>query len=190
MNAEYIDISEENASARVESAIRAALYGLGRDISRALVLCIGSDRATGDALGPLVGSRLGAGSLPKDITVLGTLESTVHAANFAEAYERIKKRHPNTIVIAVDASLGHSGMVGSVKVSPGAMTPGAGALNSLPPAGDMYITGIVGKSGGSDRISQALTLQTTKLAFVMDMADVISDGLLRAFGKKLTKTEY
>ena len=42
-------------------------------------LCIGTDRSTGDSLGPLIGSRLEAEGIG-DVVVIGTLEHPVHAA--------------------------------------------------------------------------------------------------------------
>lgn len=43
-------------------------------------LCIGTDRSTGDSLGPLIGYKLRQMRLPKT-TVFGTLERPVHAMN-------------------------------------------------------------------------------------------------------------
>ena len=48
-----------------------------------IILCIGSDRSTGDSLGPLVGHELNKYHL-NNITVYGTLEDPVHAANLSD----------------------------------------------------------------------------------------------------------
>ncbi|MDI3279813.1 MAG: DUF1256 domain-containing protein, partial [Bacillota bacterium] len=48
-----------------------------------VTLCIGTDRSTGDALGPLTGSKLLERG--KDVLlVYGTLDQPVHAANLGE----------------------------------------------------------------------------------------------------------
>ena len=68
-------------------------------------VCIGSDRVTGDSLGPLVGTRLQYAdnfTLP----VYGTLDFPIHALNLKDAMRSIKYFHPYNPIIAVDASLG------------------------------------------------------------------------------------
>ena len=46
-----------------------------------IVLCIGTDRSTGDALGPLVGERLHG--VCQHARVLGNLKEPVHAVNLS-----------------------------------------------------------------------------------------------------------
>lgn len=139
-----------------------------RDI---VIVCIGSDRATGDCLGPLVGDKLS--KLNNPFTVYGTLEHPVHAKNLHETVEQIHKNHINPFIIAIDASLGTSRHVGYVSVINGALKPGIGVNKDLPLIGDVSITGIVGISG---MINQMI-IQTTRLNLVMHLADFISRGL-------------
>ena len=51
-----------------------------------MFLCIGTDRSTGDSLGPLVGHKLRRRSL-RGAAVIGTLDKPVHAMNL-ELYVR------------------------------------------------------------------------------------------------------
>ena len=53
-----------------------------------MFLCIGTDRATGDALGPLVGSYLLKNGLEN---VYGTVDEPVHAENLRYYIEFINK---------------------------------------------------------------------------------------------------
>lgn len=138
------------------------------------VVCIGTDRSTGDALGPLVGSRL-AQSAPAWVRVLGTLDEPVHAANLHEVLWRIE-RHPDADeqgVIAVDACLGRSESVGYISVKPGALLPGTGVNKQLPPVGDLHIIGIVNVGG----FMEYFVLQNTRLSLVMRMAETIAEGV-------------
>ena len=48
---------------------------------------------------------------------------------------------------------------------------------NLPAVGDLYITGILNASGSFEHF----LLQTTRLSFVVQMADTITDGILRTF---------
>jgi len=139
-----------------------------RDI---IIVCIGSDRATGDCLGPLVGERLN-NSL-REFKVFGTLEDPVHAINLADTIEIINNTYCDPLIIAIDASLGVRKHVGYVTIGKGGLRPGIGVGKDLPVIGEIYITGIVGMSG---MLNQML-LQTTRLSLVMKLADFIYEGL-------------
>lgn len=68
-----------------------------------VLLCIGSDRATGDCLGPIIGYKLSKLDYP-NVYVYGTLDQPVHAKNLAETIEEIHTDHSDAITIAIDAS--------------------------------------------------------------------------------------
>src|SRR5699024_4893127 len=59
-----------------------------------IILCIGSDRSTGDSLGPLCGTMLRERKL-KHLTIYGTLESPVHAQNLTAIMQHIHTVHQN-----------------------------------------------------------------------------------------------
>lgn len=135
-------------------------------------LCIGSDRATGDCLGPIVGYKLSK-SQQHNIVLYGTLDQPVHAKNLGETMNHIYRNHTNALVIAIDASLGKSGHIGYITLGEGPLLPGAGVDKALPPVGDIFITGIVNFSGMLDH----MLLQTTRLNIVMILADYICTGI-------------
>ena len=139
-------------------------------------ICIGSDRITGDSLGPLVGHSLSKHGL-SFAYVYGTLSQPVHALNLSETIEEIKLRHPDSLLIAVDASLGTRKHTGYLTISKGSLEPGLGVHKKLPPVGDIAITGIVNSAGNFDHFS----LQTTRLSTVVRMADAIVLGILMAY---------
>jgi len=56
-----------------------------------VLLCIGTDRSTGDSLGPLVGSKLK--SFKQNFYhIYGTLDKPVHASNLSETITEIRKK--------------------------------------------------------------------------------------------------
>ncbi|MDK8181236.1 spore protease YyaC [Paenibacillus sp. UMB4589-SE434] len=136
------------------------------------VICIGTDRSTGDCLGPLVGSRLTRYSSNQYAT-LGTLSNPVHAMNLQDTLDQLHLQHPDSFIIAIDACLGQSSSVGHIQVQSGPVRPGAGVNKQLPPVGDMHITGIVNIGG----FMEYFVLQNTRLHLVMSMADMIADSL-------------
>lgn len=141
-----------------------------------ILLCIGSDRATGDCLGPIIGYKLEKLQYP-NIAIYGTLAKPVHAKNLEETLSEIQSKYKNPFVIAVDASLGKEKHVGYVTLGEGSLSPGIGVDKDLPPVGDIFITGIVNISGYLNH----MLLQTTRLDIVMQLADYICVGLRYVF---------
>src|SRR5690554_2960893 len=74
------------------------------------IVCVGTDRSTGDSLGPFVGTALVEkqrnGLLPNNIRVFGTINDPVHALNLEETSKKIALSGKNRTVIAIDACLG------------------------------------------------------------------------------------
>ncbi len=137
-----------------------------------IFLCIGSDRATGDCLGPIVGYKLSK-LHQQNMILYGTLEQPVHAKNLNDTINHINKNHQDAFVVAIDASLGKTNHIGYITLGEGPLLPGAGVDKALPPVGDIFITGIVNFSGMLDH----MLLQTTRLNIVMVLADFICSGI-------------
>ncbi len=137
-----------------------------------LVLCIGTDRSTGDSLGPLTGYKLKEQQVHR-IQIIGTLERPVHAMNLEQSMAMIRLRYPDHVIIAVDASVGSQDHVGCITLGKGALRPGLGVCKDLQAVGDIFITGIVGGYGNYD----PLMLQSVRLSVVMRMADYICESV-------------
>ncbi|MBZ4662530.1 MAG: yyaC [Caloramator sp.] len=138
-----------------------------------VILCIGTDRSTGDCLGPLVGYKLNKLSLNKRVDIYGTLNNPVHAKNLDEHINLIYNTTKNPFILAIDASLGKSENIGNINLIKGPVYPGAGVNKKLQPVGDISITGIVNSSGYMEYI----VLQNTRLSIVMKMAEVITTSI-------------
>lgn len=138
-----------------------------------LFLCIGSDRSTGDSLGPLVGYKLQQAEKIPSLPLFGTLRNPVHAINLEETMQRIQTEYEDHVVVAIDASIGRHEHVGYITVGRGSLKPGLGVRKNLGAVGDVFITGIVGSGGAWE----PLLLQNTRLSVVMDLADCIYEGI-------------
>ncbi len=141
-----------------------------------IILCIGTDRSTGDSLGPLIGSNLIRFNTPS-VHVFGNLDRPVHAVNLEENLDTINKRYKDPFIIAVDACLGKMEHIGQISIKDGPLFPGAGVKKNLPAVGNFNITGIVNIGG----FMEHLVLQNTRLSLVIKMADTISKGLHYSF---------
>ena len=139
-------------------------------------LCIGTDRATGDSLGPLVGEFM-APFITGASRLFGTLDKPVHAGNLTQVIEEAGWPAKGRMLIAVDACLGRASSVGNITIGQGSLLPGAGLSKNLPAVGDIYITGVVNARPGLPG-TEGATLQSTRLSMVMRMARAISRGIL------------
>lgn len=147
------------------------------DYKEIVILCIGTDRSTGDSLGPLVGHKLTPYMFKYDkVHLLGTLDEPVHAKNLIDTIEEINFCYPNGYILAIDASLGHLNSIGHIIIKEGPLKPGLGVNKKLPAIGDISITGVVNVGG----LMEYMVLQNTRLSLVMNMANTIAKGIDRA----------
>lgn len=136
-----------------------------------IFVCIGTDRATGDCLGPLIGYKI-QDMKYNNVHVLGTLDDPVHAKNLEDKIKDFNC-YKNPFIVAIDASLGKLERIGFINIKEGPLSPGSGVNKALPQVGNMHITGIVNLSG----FMEIMVLQNTRLSLVMNMANIISKGI-------------
>lgn len=169
----YYDASNHISSYKMGLDLAHLINTKMKPNNQLIILCIGSDRSTGDSLGPLVGHKLCKCNI-QNATVFGTLQNPVHAANLQNVTDYIYDNFDNPFILAIDASLGTRSHVGYYTLGQGPLIPGLGVNRSLPAIGNIHITGIVNYSGLFDN----MLLQTTRLATVMTLADTISTGII------------
>jgi len=144
-----------------------------------VIVCIGTDKCIGDCLGPLVGTLLKDNLLP--LPVYGTISNPVHALNLDECLSVVKDKHPNSIIIAIDACLGESKSIGEIHTRDYAIHPGKGVGKSLPDVGDASIVGIIDSITNSNFFPS----YSIRLSLVLDMAKVISQGIVHAYNTSI-----
>ena len=136
-----------------------------------VILCIGSDLALGDSLGPLTGTML------KDrrtgAFIYGTLKKPVTAKEIKYINRYLTLLHPNSKVVAVDAAIGEREDIGLIKVYNQGLKPGLGAQKDLQTVGDISILGIVAVKS----FMNYNLLNSTRLNMIYQMAQIISDGI-------------
>lgn len=151
----------------------ADVYKSNREI---IFVCIGTDRCTGDSLGPLIGykSKNHFKNLSQlNIFIYGTLESPIHSKNLIDIISKINSTFKNPYIIAIDSCLGSINNIGKVFIDKAPIFPGLAVNKNLPPIGDLSITGIVNIASNYE----FLILQNTRLFTVMSLADCITNGI-------------
>ncbi|RXZ84323.1 spore protease YyaC [Paenibacillaceae bacterium] len=137
------------------------------DRDNIVFLCIGTDRSTGDAFGPLVGTRLTEAGFPH---VVGTLAVPCDADRLGDA---LRSMPADKKVVAIDACLGKPESVGNYLVANGALYPAQAVGVQAPAAGDYSIAGVVNVYGPKPYAA----LQTTSLHDVLKLANSLAEAI-------------
>jgi putative sporulation protein YyaC len=147
--------------------------------------CIGTDRSTGDSLGPLTGSRLSESTI-FPFPIIGTLETPLHALNLQEQIDEVNDLYPSPYIVAIDACLGSHTSIGQLLIQNGPIQPGRAVGKDLPPVGDLSIKAVVNISG----FMEHTVLQNTRLHVPFEMSRTITRALQLAYGRfQSTKAE-
>ena len=107
-----------------------------------IVVCIGTQRAYLDSVGPLVGTSLKKKN--PNIIVIGEMGDNCHALSLEKKFKEIKKYYPDKKILAIDACCtSNSNKLGTVEFVKGPIKPGAGVGKILPAIGDYSIKAFV-----------------------------------------------
>lgn len=150
-----------------------ALKNTERKRKPPVVVCVGSDLAIGDSLGPITGSMLQYKTQGLGAFIYGTLAAPVTAKEIAYMRTFLKETHADSPILAIDAAVGEKGDIGVIRVNPSPLLPGAGANKKLGAIGDISIMGIVAEKS----LNNYGLLNTTRLNLVYTMSEIISDAV-------------
>jgi len=180
-----LDSMSKECTFKLRDIISQYIYPIVNSSRPIVILCIGTDRSTGDSLGPLVGNKLNF-LIRNKVHIYGNLECPVHAKNLCETIDEINFTYTNPYIIAIDACLGSLQNVGKIIVEEKPLSPGAAMNKDLPKVGDLSITGVVNVAGAFE----FMVLQNTRLFTVMMLADAISKGLYHSLLKTLGSNQF
>lgn len=138
-----------------------------------IVVCIGSDLAIGDSLGPITGSMLQYKTQGLNTFIYGTLSAPITAKEIGTLRTFLRETHRGQQILAIDAAVGEKGDIGLIKLSDSPLLPGAGANKKLGAVGDVSIMAVVAEKS----ISNYTLLNATRLNLVYSMSEIISDAV-------------
>ena len=145
-----------------------------------VVVCVGSDLAIGDSLGPLVGSLLKYKTQGLGVYIYGTLKTPVTAKEIKVLREFLRQTHKGSQIICVDAAVGEAGDIGLVRLLDAPLSPGAGANKNLGKLGDVSVLGIVAEKS----VANYGLFNQTRLNLVYMMAEAVSEGIANLLWQK------
>lgn len=152
------------------SCALSSLISVGR---APVIVCIGSDRISGDSLGPITGSMLKKKLFLPQIFILGNLEKTVTAKEVNYLNHFLRETFPHRLILCVDSAVGSFSDVGAIKISDAPISPGSGINKKLAKVGDVSIQGVVAEKG----LLNAASLSEVRMNMVYKMSDIISDSI-------------
>lgn len=180
-----IDGIENNSFNEIGEYLYNNLKPILDDNRTIIFLCIGSDRSTGDSLGPLVGHNI-KDFKNKNIYIYGSLYYPIHSQNLEHILEKIHESFNNPYIVAIDASLGSFQNVGKVFIENKPLFPGLALNKDLPSVGDLSITGVVNVSGKFE----FMVLQNTRLYTVVTLAESIAKGISYSIDKLIDSDTF
>lgn len=146
-----------------------------------VILCIGSDRVLGDALGPITGELLKR-KFDVPAFVYGSLTMPVTALNLRRAATFVRARHKGSRVIAVDGAVGPE--IGKITVTASSLRPGLASGKILPSVGDVSVIVTVA--------TEAALLPSVRLGFVYELAlrtaELVSESVKAHLGSSADAT--
>ena len=156
------------------------LQSKNKNIDKIIFLCIGTDRITGDCLGPLVGSNLKELFIndPK-IEVIGNIEEPIHLGNIKNEIKKIKKNSGENLIISIDSALARKNNIGEIYIQEKPLAIGKGLNKSSNiKVGNISIKGVVEQNYNCKKYN-FMALQNVPLGRVIKMVDEITLGIYR-----------
>lgn len=121
----YFDSNNPKAPAQIGHILTNMVTDIILPNQEIIILCIGSDRSTGDSLGPVIGHKF-KDFISPGLYLLGDLNQPIHATNLNHCIKSIQKTFDNPFIIAIDASLGKEEHIGMITLGKGPLKPGLG----------------------------------------------------------------
>jgi putative sporulation protein YyaC len=171
----YFSVKETTEGTEFNDFVNNLKEVLSNTTKEIVFLCVGTDRSTGDSLGPVVGTMLIENNLP--YPVYGTLEKPVHALNIKKILKEINQTHNDPFILGIDACLGDERQIGFIFFKEGSLIPGIAVNKKLPHVGEYHMKAVVNYL---DALSPAQSLNNTRLFTVMTIAEVMTKMITSA----------
>ncbi len=141
------------------------------------ILCIGTDRITGDSLGPIVGSNINEyinKENIKNVNVLGSLEKPLNNITINEY-----KKSEGKVVIVIDSAVSNTYKIGEIVTKENNIIIRNALKDDKIIPSDICIKAVVSRDLEDEELN-FIMLQNVKLNIVMNLSKKISEELIKA----------
>lgn len=135
------------------------------------IFCIGTPKAVGDAIGPLVGSMLQHHDLGSDVRVIGTFSTPV---TYPSYYDKVWSLRDDALVIVVDSTVGKR--VGEFDIVMEPTRPGGALGTGIEPVGDISVKAYTGDSLASMLQADFCMVAVMAHAITTKLIDLLSSN--------------
>ena len=146
-----------------------------------IIVCVGTPKVIGDAVGPITGSILKLSKF--ELPVYGTIEDPITSINYIDKRKEILDKHPNAKIVAIDAAFTNiKSEEGMIKFRTYGISPGRGIERDLKPLGDVSLVGIVctyEKNETSE--SRVLKLIMENVTYVNNISETAATLIMRSY---------
>lgn len=163
-----------NKSAKFVKDLNLCLSDFKANYSKIAILCVGTDTIMGDAIGPIIGSKLK--SLEnRHIQVFGTVEDNLNFNNARDVINSIYNIFKEPYIITIDAALSNKRKVGDIVLNKGFIKIGKALNKSICFYSNININCVVGRNlDNGDNFEE---LKNVDKKSIGEMIEIISNGL-------------
>lgn len=111
--ARHNPVMERNLIHMTTSSLKEAL----KNDKEIVFVGIGTPLVSGDSFGPALADCLKE-AFSSQFPIYGGSDNPIHNMNYIESFKEIKRKHPNSFVIGLDAFLSRSETIGLIRYSP------------------------------------------------------------------------
>lgn len=175
---EDIFLYEQEIKNQFIEDFKEALYNMKKtkEFDKIFFICAGTDKITGDSLGPFVGSKLEEYFSEKNysnIYIYGTLDNNINHENIKNILNKIDKK---TGVIIVDAALSNKQNMGNIYVLNKKTVLGKGLKKNNFKIGDISIKTVVARDY-KNLIGNFNALKRAPITKIIKLSNILSEGI-------------
>lgn len=166
-------------------------FNIYQNFSEIVILCIGTDKLIGDAVGPMVGEKLQKESkiansinTKKEIIVLGNMEQTLNYKNAQMKVKQIYKKCKMPFIITVDTALSKEKWSKKIYITKGKIQIGNSLGKSMLFESHINIKCVVGEYQNTVEKNMEI-LKKVNPELVIELSEIVAYGVNRILEKIL-----
>ena len=154
-------------------------FNVKEQFSEIVILCVGTIKIIGDAIGPIVGQKLIEVlkvKKNKRIIVCGNIYNTLNFNNAKNILRKIDEECENPFIITIDSALGNMDMVEKIFVNDGIISLGSSLGRSISYNSHINIKCVVGENK-NDAEENFETLRNVNINSIINVSNTIVYGI-------------
>ena len=148
-----------------------------------IFLCVGTDKIIGDAIGPIVGTKLekelekdNTNYKAKNINIYGKIGDTLNFKNARGLIQFMEKQYKNPFIVTIDAALSERDNIGEIIINEGKIELGNSLGKGIEWNSNINIKGVVGNYSSNPQKNME-TLKNVQLHSAIAMSQNIYQGI-------------